>query len=108
MPVVQKAEHAASGGGHQQVQETISVNVCENRSPAKPIRTDDTRLLGDILEFHAAEIPVEGVAAVEAAEVKVGQPVIVVVSDRHAGAIEQNAIALAGIGIQGVGKRAAR
>ena len=81
MPVVQKTLHAAPGPGHQQIEETIPIDVREHRSPAELVRANNARFPCDILETPAAQILVKRVVAVQAAKINIRQAVVVVIAD---------------------------
>ena len=82
MPVVQKTLHAAPGPGHQQIEETIPIDVREHRSPAELVRANNARFPCDILETQPPQILVKRVAAVQAAKINIRQAVVIVVTQR--------------------------
>ena len=66
----------------------ITIDIGENCPGGKLRRTCDATGGGDVLEPPAAEVEVEGVVAIEPAEVNVAQAVAVVITERDARAVQ--------------------
>ena len=88
-PQVDEAGHRTATGRNQQVQSTVAIQVREHRTRAGLSRTCRAARQRDIRELPVAEISIEGIGAIEIAEVQVTPAVPVEISRRQARAVQE-------------------
>ncbi len=89
-------------GGHHQIEVAVPVDVGRRRPGGVAAGRGHPRAVGDLLELPAAQVPVEGVRALEARQVDVGAPVAVEVAEGHARPDEQMLVVEGVLGVHPV------
>ena len=102
--IVEEAEDAATGHGHQEVEMTVAIDVCEDGAAGGGQRFGEPGGAGDVLEAEVAEIAVERVMAGQVAEEDVGPAVAVEVAGGDTCAVVEDAIRGAGEFVEDVGE----
>ena len=92
VPVVHEQRHAAAQRADQQIEVAVPVHVGEHGAHGVPSGHRDAGPCRDVLEAPIAQVLVEGVRALVAREVDVGEPVAVDVAQSHAAALREMAV----------------
>ena len=75
--IILKTLYALAGGGDEQIEKAIAVQIGKNGATIIFVREGQTGFARDIFEFPLAEILVESVGRIEAAKENVGQAIVV-------------------------------
>src|SRR5207247_11417917 len=84
MTIIKETFHPGPGDTDQQIQPSVAVHIREHRPAIITLIPLQPRLLGDVGEPTTAQVFVKRISAVQTAEIKIGLPVVVEVSDSDA------------------------
>ena len=104
VPVVEKERHALAEGADEQVEVAVAVHIGEHGSRRVPPRQGDAGPGRDVLEAPVTEVLVQGVRALVARQVDVGESVSIHVADGHSAALREVAVLQCVLERDGVGE----